>query len=195
MDVITERILMKKIERGEYGYVSALKLKKLIITICLFAISLTLVIIGYFISGKTRESVFTVLGIVSVLPAAKVLVAYIILFPYKTFSMEEYNKIKDFDVNGFALYDFVMSSSEKIMNIYALVPTKDKVFLLLGKENKCPDYTRDYVAKVLKGKLLTKEVVIASSADEIIEKANGPLLETDEEEQRALQEIKYYMVI
>lgn len=186
---------MKNIERGEYGYVSALKLKKLIMAICLFAISLTLVIIGYFISGKTRESVFTILGIVSVLPAAKVLVAYIILFPYKTFSREEYNKIKDFDVNGFALYDFVMSSSEKIMNIYALVPTVDKVFLLLGKENKCPDYTKEYVTKVLKGKLLTKEVVVVKSADELISKAVAPLLEVDEEEKCALQEIKYYMVI
>ncbi len=184
-----------KIERGDYGYVSKLKKRKLIITICLFAMSLALVIIGYVVSGKTRESIFTVLGIVSVLPAAKVLVSYIILFPYKTFSKEEYEKIKEFDTSGMALYDFVMSSTEKIMNIYALVPTVDKVFLLIGKENKYPEYTRTYVAKVLKGKLLTKEVVVVESAGELIEKATGPLTEVSEEEKLALQEIKYYMVI
>ena len=157
--------------------------------------SLALVIIGYVVSGRTRESVFTVLGIVSVLPAAKVLVSYIILFPYKTFSKDEYEKIKEFDTSSVALYDFVMSSPEKIMNIYALVPTVDKVFLLVGKENKYPEYTRDYVAKVLKGKLLTKEVVIVGSAKELIENATGPLLEVSEEEKNALQEIKYYMVM
>lgn len=184
-----------KIERGNYGYVSTLKKRKLLIAIGMFAISLALVIAGYIISNKTRESILTVLGIVSVLPAAKVLVSYIILFPYKTFSKEEYEKIKKFDTAGFALYDFVMSSPEKIMNIYALVPTVDKIFLLIGKENKDPDYTRKYVAKILKGKLLTKEVVIVGSADELIEKATGPLLEVNEEEKCALQEIKYYMVM
>lgn len=184
-----------KIERGNYGYVSALKLRKLVLTICMFAISLTLVIVGYVVSGSTRESVFTVLGIVSVLPAAKVLVSYIILFPYKTFSKDEYEKIKEFDRKGFAIYDIVMSSTEKIMNIYALVPTQDKVYLLIGKENKYPDYTKKYVAKILKGKLLTKEVVVVNSADELIDKATGPLLEINDEEKCALQEIKYYMVM
>lgn len=184
-----------KIERGSYGYVSALKLRKLLLAIGLFAVSIALVIAGYIISGKTRESILTVLGIVSVLPAAKVLVSYIILFPYKTFSKEEYEKIKAFDTSGLALYDFVMSSPEKIMNIYALVPTVDKVFLLIGKENKEPEYTRTYVAKILKGKLLVKEVVVVKSADELIEKATRPLLEVDDEEKCALQEIKYYMVM
>lgn len=186
---------MKSIKRGEYGYVSALKRKKLLTTICMFAVSLSLVIVGYFISGETRESVFTVLGIVSVLPAAKVLVTYIILFPYKTFPEKEYKKIKEFDINGFALYDLVITSTEKIMNIYALVPTVDKVFLLIGKENKYPDYTKGYVAKILKGKLLTKEVVVVESVEELIKAAAGPLLEANEEEKTALQEIKYYMVI
>ena len=187
--------VMKKYERGEYGYVSSLKKRKLILSLCLFALSITLVIVGYIISGKTRESVLTVIGIVSVLPAAKVLVGYIILFPYKTFSKSEYEIIKEFDVNNYALYDFVMSSSEKIMNIYALVPTVDKVFLLLGKENKYHEYTRNYVAKVLKGKLLTKEVVVVTNAKDIVDMATGPLACADEEEKCALQEIKYYMVM
>ncbi len=186
---------MKKIERGRYGYVSFLKKRKLLITICLFAVSLLLIILGFVFGGKSRESIFTVIGIVSVLPAAKALVGYIVFHPYNTFPISEYDVLMEFDREEYALYDFIMTSTEKVMNIYALVPAKEKVFLLLGDENKYPEYTRSYVSKILKGKLLMKEVVVVKSAKELIEKAKEPLTNPDEEELMALNEIKYYMVM
>ena len=180
-------------EKGSYGYVSFIKRRKFLHTIVLFSITLLILISGYFLSGKTKNNIFTVIGIVSVLPAAKALTGLIVIFPYKTFDRSLYEKIKKHDRSGLALYDIIMSSNERIMNIYAVVPCKDRICVLLPSKEKEPNYVGQYVFKIFKGKLETRPVKVFTDEKSFIKSIDTEDFESSAELETAVNELKYYM--
>ena len=73
---------MKKVEKGEFGYLAYKKSRNMIKTIIAFAVVLVIFIIG-FIIWKSKNNYLTMLAVVLVLPAAKFAVSYFVLIPHK----------------------------------------------------------------------------------------------------------------
>ena len=69
---------MKKVEKGEFGYLAYKKSRNMIKTIIAFAVVLVIFIIG-FIIWKSKNNYLTMLAVVLVLPAAKFAVSYFVL--------------------------------------------------------------------------------------------------------------------
>ena len=73
--------MIKHLEKGQFGYLSAKKKRNLIIMIIAFAFVIACFIIGLVIF-KNKNNILTVASVVLVLPAAKFAVAYFILLPH-----------------------------------------------------------------------------------------------------------------
>ena len=61
---------MKKVKKGNYGYIRYQRKKRLLVTLVMFAIPLVIYVTGY-IQTKTRLNLFTFVAILGCLPASR----------------------------------------------------------------------------------------------------------------------------
>ncbi len=109
-----------KIEKGQPGYLKSRKIRYLICALAEFGIVIALIILGYAQTGS-RLNLFRVVAVVGCLPAAKMLVEYITMAPYKSISPETYQDIEAKAPLLMKAYDMVLTSAEKVMPLTAVV--------------------------------------------------------------------------
>lgn len=109
-----------KIEKGQPGYLKALKTKYLTGALAEFAIVAAVFILGY-VQTKTKQNLFTIVAVVGCLPAAKMLVEYITVYPHRGIEPEKYMEIEEKAPLVMRLYDMLITSTEKAMPVDALV--------------------------------------------------------------------------
>lgn len=109
---------MKKIEKGEKGYLNYRKLI-LLLSVFILVVSVAVFFFTGYIRYKSTKSIFTVLAVLMVLPAAKQFVMYAVIAPYKSVSLEMYNLINEITIKGniHLIADMVITSQEKVTNI------------------------------------------------------------------------------
>lgn len=101
--------LLNKYQKGEFEYVSYDKIRTIITTFILFALSIGLYITGYVTTGSSKN-LLTVVAILGMLPASKSLVSLIMKLRIKTADIslkEELDKYSD-SVTG--LYNIYLTS-------------------------------------------------------------------------------------
>ena len=109
---------MKKVEKGEFGYLAYKKSRNMIKTIIAFAVVLVIFIIG-FIIWKSKNNYLTMLAVVLVLPAAKFAVSYFVLIPHKNCDKELKSAIEERKGELNSVYDLVVSNKQKPVGIMA----------------------------------------------------------------------------
>ena len=109
-----------KIQKGEPGYVKARKIKFFIGAAAEFAIVIALVVLGYVKTGN-RMNFFTVLAVVGCLPAAKMLVEFITMYPHRGIEEEKYEEIEEKAPLITKTYDLLITSTGKGMPVEAFV--------------------------------------------------------------------------
>ena len=133
-------------EKCNYGYINREKRKKLLITLLYAVIGVAIFFTGYFLNGKTKSNIFTVIAILLVLPAAKHFVAFIVLAPFKTLAKSEYDRlVAPFSEEDTVLSDYVFTSAEKVMGLHCLVLSAGNVFGLAANEKQDIDYINHYL--------------------------------------------------
>ena len=70
---------MKKVNKGDYGYIRYEKKKRLLITVALFLIPLAAFLAAFLITG-TKKNIITVIAMVGCLPACRVILQITIIF-------------------------------------------------------------------------------------------------------------------
>lgn len=109
-----------KIEKGQPGYINAQKKRYLLWAIVEFAVVTAVFILGY-AQTKTKNNLFTVIAAVGCLPAAKMLVEFIVLYPHRGIEQEKYLEIEKKAPLIMRLYDLAVSGPQKIMPVDAIV--------------------------------------------------------------------------
>lgn len=132
-----KRLLMKHIEKGEFGYIASEKKKYLTKIILYIIIALGIFFIGLLLNKFSKANIFTVLAILVVLPWARAVVGYVVLIPYKSVSRERYEKVKAVISDGQKLYtDMVITSPETSMELDFIVKGDGAVIGLMGEVKK-----------------------------------------------------------
>ncbi len=108
------------IQKGEPGYIKAQKTKFLVWAIAEFGIVIALVVLGYMQTGS-RLNLFTVVAVVGCLPAAKMLVELIALWPHQSIEPKIYREIEKKAPLLTKAYDLVITGNEKVMPVDAFV--------------------------------------------------------------------------
>lgn len=109
---------MKNIQKGEKGYLNHRKLV-LLLTVLILIISVAVFFFTGYIRYKSTKTIFTVLAVLMVLPAAKQFVMYAVIAPYKSVDFELYECIKSIADNSNAqmIAELVITTQEKVTNI------------------------------------------------------------------------------
>lgn len=115
------------VQKGKSGYINAQKKKYLLWTVLEFAFVIIIFTIGYFQTGS-RLNLFTVVAVLGCLPAAKMLVEWIAFFPYKTIDMEKAQEIEKKAEYLTTIYDLVVTSEKKAMQVDAIVISNNTIF-------------------------------------------------------------------
>lgn len=150
-------------KKGEHGYINKRKRLQLTKSIVFFAVILVIFFAGYFLNNQTKNNIFTIIAILLVLPATKVLISYIVLLPYQSVEQEKYNEIiRIIPSNVTLLTDLVLTSKEKVMNLSFLVFVNGQVFGVVGREKEDAKYIEDYIKKSFKDNQFSNHIRIFS---------------------------------
>lgn len=111
---------MKKLVKGRPGYIRRRKNRYLMWAILEFAVVLLLFALGIWQTGS-RKNILTIVAIVGCLPAAKMLVEYIVMFPFNGISKSCGKEIKEKAGLLTIAYDLIFTCNEKLMQVDAIV--------------------------------------------------------------------------
>lgn len=139
-----------EIERGSFESIKRKKRRNILMTFLMVFIGCIMFIVGLFMNQFERSNLCTMLAILMVLPATKYLVAFIVVFPYKSVSKERYEHITNIvPENTIVMTDMVITSTEKVMNLDFVIITDNQVLGLVGKKNQDALYIEKYIDETL----------------------------------------------
>ncbi len=131
----------------EFGYIHKQKIFQSLMLLLYVAIGIGLFLIGLFIT-KTRANIFTVLGILMVLPGAKRVIAIMVMFPHKSLEKERYDEVKAvLTDNAVLLSEYVFTSKDKIMSLDFVIVDGEHVMGIQDAKGKNKEYMQDYLHK------------------------------------------------
>ncbi len=107
---------MRKVQKGQYGYISYQRWVTVLRTIGLFAIAFAILIFGICQTG-TKSNAFTIIAILGMLPASKSAVNMIMFLRYHNSNREQYEQILK-EANGLPMnFDLIITMSDRSYQI------------------------------------------------------------------------------
>lgn len=140
---------MEKIKgtKSEFGYIQKQKIFQSLMLLLFVAVGVGLFLTGLLITG-TRANIFTVLGILMVLPAAKRIISLVVMVPRKSVDKDRYDRMRETVAEEGILYtDYVFTSPDKIMSFDFLIIQNQNVMGILSEKKQEEAYILDYLQK------------------------------------------------
>ena len=181
---------MKKVEKGEFGYLAYKKSRNMIKTIIAFAVVLVIFIIG-FIIWKSKNNYLTMLAVVVVLPAAKFAESYFVLIPHKNCDEELKSAIEERKGELNSVYDLVVSNKQKPVGIMAAVISDNQILAYTSAAKADKNLFETSVKEFLKNEKLTCAVLLYKDKDTYLEKVKNAALNFDVSKENSLDRKKY----
>ena len=181
---------MKKVEKGEFGYLAYKKSRNMIKTIIAFAVVLVIFIIG-FIIWKSKNNYLTMLAVVLVLPAAKFAVSYSVLIPHKNCDEELKSAIEERKGELNSVYDLVVSNKQKPVGIMAAVISDNQILAYTSAAKADKNLFETSVKEFLKNEKLTCAVLLYKDKDTYLEKVKNAALNFDVSKENSLDRKQY----
>lgn len=126
---------MRKAVKGNFGYISAKRIQVIIRTVIFFAISLSIFIAGYVITG-TRKNLLTVAAILVCLPACKSMVNMIMLIRAAGCSQTAKETLAPLEGRLIGMYDMYFTSYQKNFAVSHMI-VEGKIILGYTEDNQC----------------------------------------------------------
>ena len=139
---------MKKVEKGQPGYLDYKKKYEIVRTLIYFAIVAAVFFLGVW-QTHSRKNLLTVVAVVGCLPASKALVGLITRFPYKSISRKLANDIIGRSKHITCIFDMVLTSTEKFMPVECIVISGNTIFGYAPNEKTDLKYTADFIKEIL----------------------------------------------
>jgi hypothetical protein len=180
---------MFNLKKGLYGYRDAHKKRELLIFSVLAAAIVVQVILSKVCTGNTRI-VFTVTGILTVLPLANLASPMFAMFRYKTPPKELYEKIRKEEAKGQMLYDLIITSRETIMPAEFILVRPGVVILCAADRKLNESALKSWIRENLRKQGLKANVNLYRDADSFCKALEKlPVLAEDEKDEEAVQKI------
>ncbi|MGN1206381.1 MAG: hypothetical protein ACI4SQ_05270 [Eubacterium sp.] len=136
-------------KKCQFGYINKQKRFQFAMLMLFVIIGVGLFFVGLAVH-KTRANLFTVLGILMVLPAAKRVIALVLMVPRKSVSKERYEAMKAALPQGAALLtDYVFTSTEKVMSLDFVVVMHGHLYGIKDGRQMQEDYVKKYLSDTI----------------------------------------------
>ena len=167
---------MKKVEKGEFGYLAYKKSRNMIKTIIAFAVVLVIFIIG-FIIWKSKNNYLTMLAVVLVL--------------HKNCDEELKSAIEERKGELNSVYDLVVSNKQKPVGIMAAVISDNQILAYTSAAKADKNLFETSVKEFLKNEKLTCAVLLYKDKDTYLEKVKNAALNFDVSKENSLDRKQY----
>lgn len=172
----------------QFGYIN--KQKKFQFAMLLFY---ALIGVGLFLIGlavhKTRANLFTVLGILMVLPAAKRVIALVLMMPRKSVEKERFENMQAaLPKSAFLLTDYVFTSTEKVMSLDFVIVMNKTVYGIKDGKRMDDAYVENYLAETISAQTRGYRVRLFENEEAFLAMLNRSGRKEDADEEASLQE-------
>ncbi len=140
---------MLKSRKGEWGYFRSQRIRRLLITMVLFAIPITILITGALYFGSKRN-VMTIVAMIGLIPASMSLVNLIMFLMRRSLPEEEYRTLKAHEGNLTVAYEMYMTSEKQNALIDCLVICGNEVVGLVTDKKTDRRFAKDHLTKMLR---------------------------------------------
>lgn len=132
------------VDKCEFGYIKNQKKINIIWLFVFVLIGVAIFVCGYLLT-RTRANIFTVIAVLMVLPAAKRVVALVVMMPRKGVDRERYEKVSQAAGGDILFTDYVFTSSEKIMHLDFLLIKNGNVLGVTAPSRQDVEYMKKYL--------------------------------------------------
>ncbi|MGN0354564.1 MAG: hypothetical protein ACI4EI_05770 [Muricoprocola sp.] len=164
---------MKKVPKGNFGYVRYEKKKRLLVALILFAIPAIIFATGL-IMTHTRKNMFTFIAIMGCLPASKSMVNLIMIWLQKPMKEDLYERIREHVKDMSVIYEATVSAYEKNTPFSCIVVTGLNVVGLARDTSADIPFIEKHMKKIIQGngykvnvKVFTDEKQFLRRVDEL----------------------------
>lgn len=139
---------MKKVKKGNCGYLKYERVKRALITFVLFLIPIVIYISGYIYHGK-KENLLTVVAILGCLPACRSMVGLIMVMIQKPVTQEIYQQAKEAAGNLTAGYELVFTAYEHTSPVNALIVCGNEIICYTPDEKTDITFLEKHISGIL----------------------------------------------
>lgn len=139
---------MKKVKKGNYGYISYEKKRRLLVTLILFVIPLAILISGIIYHG-TKENILTIVAIVGCLPACKSTVGLIMIMMQKPMKKEVYTQAEKAKGDLTGGYELVVTGYEHTIPVNAFIVCGTELVCYTPDEKADTAYLEKHISKIM----------------------------------------------
>lgn len=172
---------MKKVKKGDYGYISYQKKRRVLMTLGLFAIPLVIFITGYVQTG-TRKNLFTFVAIMGCLPASKCAVGMIMMLLQKPMKAELYTKIKEHVRDMTVIYEATVSAYEKNTPLPCIVVSGLQVVCYCEDAKADTAFVEKHIKKILQGNSYKSNVKVFTDLKAFLRRLDEVYAHREEQE-------------
>lgn len=159
---------VNNVPKGTHGRIRFLKRKNLLLALILFFIAIALFFIGIAIF-QNRGNVFTVIAALFVIPAARALTGFVLVFPFKEVSEEYIAEVDGAVRPGSIIYtDVVLTSTERAMGLAFIVVTGSKVIAVTGRDKEDVFKVQEYLGGMVRRKGFEYKVTIVGEKSKFL---------------------------
>ena len=136
----------KTLTKGEPGYIAYKKKVELMFSVTLFLIAAGIFILGLALNKWEKGNIFTVIAALFIIPMARFLTQFILLFPFRSVSEADMKEVEKNAKPGSIIYaDNVIASTEKAMQLSFIVITSNKLLCYTGREKEDASKVQGYL--------------------------------------------------
>lgn len=154
-----------KEKKGYYGYVKKERIKRLSMTLVLFAIPLLLFVTGY-LTSKTTKNLFTVIAVVGCLPACKSLVGLIMVFLVKPMQESDYREIRKHTGQVLVGYELYITSYDHSEFVCAAAVHGGQIICYSDRLKNPPEILEDHIAGLMQQNGFKEKVKVFTRLDQ-----------------------------
>lgn len=167
---------MKK-AKGTLGYIKSQQIFTSIRTVILFAMALGIYFIAYY-TLHTNKSLWSVIAVLGILPAAKSLVNTIMFFRFRSLPTDDYTLYTDCAGACELLFENVLTTSEKSYYLPALLYKNHTFISFCNKKDEDIKKITEHIRDSLKLEKLDVTVKIFNTKEQFLERLSS-LSETE----------------
>ncbi len=184
-----------KVEKGTFGYIKNRKKVDCLWLLLFLVLGVGIFLAGYFLT-HVRANIFTVLSVLMVLPAAKRVVALVVLVPKKGVSRKRYESLEPLVEEGTLYVDYVFTSTDKIMHLDYLLVKRGNVLGVVAPSHQDVDYMKKYLSDCVNKVAPAYHVRLFDTDEEFISHVKRlTKVETEKSREQALVEYLYSLAM
>lgn len=191
-----------KFQKFDHGYITKRKRQLLLTTLLIIFCGAAVFVTGLLLNKMQTSNIFTIVAVLFSLPMARYLTVFIVVFPYRSTSLEDYNKVcEKVGNNGLVLSDLIFTSKETPMHLDLVVLSGSHAYMYAkepvgAKEKERLSKTESFLNEHFKAEKFDVKAKLFSDMQTFLNVLN--LKEITEEEMEILKKeresMEYFIV-